>query len=166
MRIPPTTDRLGQVLYRLSSILAVCGGLILVLLILMSCLSILGRVLFATPLNGDFELIEMGSALAIFAFLPWAHLQRGHIRIELFAAPRVCAFLDSLADAIFLLFSLALVIYLTQGGYSAYMDNSLTVVLGLRLWWGFAGTIINSCLLLMVCAYSFWMSCRRFLQLP
>ena len=153
-------------LRRLSSFFAVCGGAILVLLIVMSCVSIIGRILWAAPLNGDFELIQMGTASAIFAFLPWAFLQRGHIRIEILSSvrfPRLCACLDGVADTLFLLFGLALMFYLSLGGYQSYADNAVTMVLALPVWWGFAAAVLSSSLLAAVCAYSCRKSWRRFL---
>ncbi len=49
------------------------GGLVLV--------STLGDVLFARPVLGDFELVEMGTALAVFCFLPYAFVRQVHVRV-------------------------------------------------------------------------------------
>ncbi len=49
------------------------GSLVLVLIALMSVASIVGRALAGFglgPVPGDFELVEVGTALAVFCFLP------------------------------------------------------------------------------------------------
>ena len=50
--------------------LALIGTLILLIVILISTLSIFGRLVLERPIVGDFELVEMGCAVAIFLFLP------------------------------------------------------------------------------------------------
>ncbi len=55
------------------------GGVVLVLLTIMTCISIVGRAgltIGLRPVKGDFELIEAGVAFAIFAFLPWCQFTR------------------------------------------------------------------------------------------
>ena len=86
---------------------AILGGLVLTALILLTCVSILGRSIstlahtaflesvangFATWLqtsgvgsvNGDFELLEAGVAFAIFAFLPICQLHGAHATVDVF----------------------------------------------------------------------------------
>ncbi|MDP5362160.1 MAG: TRAP transporter small permease, partial [Paracoccaceae bacterium] len=77
----------------MANLMALLGGLVLSLLIVMVCLSVAGRELgdlafsgalggFGNwlidrgvgPILGDFELVEAGVAFAIFAFLPITQL--------------------------------------------------------------------------------------------
>ena len=154
---PFTEAPCSHLLYKLSRLCAFCGGMILIALVLVSCVSIIGRLFFSAPLNGDFELIQMGSALAVFSFFPWAHIRRGHIRIEFFLArssPSLRALLDGAADALFCLLSMTMTVYLALGGYSAYLNNEQTAVLALPLWWGFVAPVLSMALLSLVCGYS------------
>ncbi len=48
---------------------ALAGGLVLLAIALMSTWSSVTGVVFAKPLPGDFELVEMGVAVAVFMFL-------------------------------------------------------------------------------------------------
>ncbi|MEM9551931.1 MAG: TRAP transporter small permease subunit, partial [Pseudomonadota bacterium] len=91
----------------LARAMAVLGGVVLSLLILLTCLSITGRLLngifhgdfmqsFAPafsdwmialgvgPVNGQFELVEAGVAFAIFAFLPLCQITAGHASVDIF----------------------------------------------------------------------------------
>ncbi|WP_437882198.1 TRAP transporter small permease [Pseudomonas sp. LRF_L74] len=66
----------------LTQAFALGGGLILVGLIGMSMVSIIGRKLFSTPVRGDMELMEVGAAIAIAAFLPLCELRGTHIKVD------------------------------------------------------------------------------------
>ena len=41
------------------------------------------------PVPGDFELVAIGTGLAVFAFLPWCQMTRGNVLVDFFmsAAP-------------------------------------------------------------------------------
>ncbi len=67
--------------------LALAGGLVLIAVVVMTCVSITGRALIPlglSPIRGDFEWVEIGTGFAVFAFLPWCVLQRGHAAVDLF----------------------------------------------------------------------------------
>ena len=81
-----TQTGIGKVLRYLVTTQALLGGLVLVLLAAMSVLSILGRVLFSKPIQGDFELAQMMAAVAVSLFLPYCHLRRAHVVVDFFTA--------------------------------------------------------------------------------
>ncbi|WP_201173379.1 TRAP transporter small permease [Pseudomonas sp. S31] len=89
-----------KALERTVYLFALCGGTLLVLLTSMSIISIIGRKLFASPIRGDMELVEMGAAVIIASFLPLCELRGNHIKADAFtlaAPPAVQRFLDILA---------------------------------------------------------------------
>jgi hypothetical protein len=108
---------MSATIYGLSRALSWFGGGVLALLALLSVFSIAGRALSGSglglgPVPGDFELVEAGTALAVFCFLPWAHLKRGHATVDLFwrLYPRsMQRVLNVLADALMLAVWLLLV---------------------------------------------------------
>lgn len=126
--------------YRLFYAQAMLGGLMLVLLALLSGVSITGRALSPWglgPVPGDFELVEAGTALAVFCFLPWCHLERGHATVDLFfksmgaAAQRAVLVVSDLAMAlVWLLLSWRLV--LATGDF--YDNGEVTFILQMPLW--------------------------------
>lgn len=75
--------RLGAQLDALTRWLAYGGGLILTGLALMTVVSILSRRLFNLPVSGDYELVANGCALAVFAFLPYCQIRRGHVTVDI-----------------------------------------------------------------------------------
>ena len=77
---------MNKLIYGLSRAMAWFGSLVLVIIAVMSVASIIGRALSGFglgPVPGDFELVEAGTALAVFCFLPWAHLKRGHAVVDM-----------------------------------------------------------------------------------
>ncbi|MEL0046285.1 MAG: TRAP transporter small permease subunit, partial [Deltaproteobacteria bacterium] len=65
---------------------ALLGGVILLLIVLMTTYSAAAGFLIATPFPGDFELTEMGVAVASFAFLPYCQLTFANVSADVFTA--------------------------------------------------------------------------------
>lgn len=64
--------------------LAVLGGGVLFSMALVTVLSVLARAIpFVPALPGDFELVEMGAAVAVFLFLPWCQVSGGQVSVDL-----------------------------------------------------------------------------------
>lgn len=66
--------------------LALAGGALLCVMTVMVVVSVSMRALGAIglkPVPGDFELVEMGTAIAVFFFLPWCYLRGGHAMVDL-----------------------------------------------------------------------------------
>jgi TRAP-type C4-dicarboxylate transport system permease small subunit len=76
----------GRAIERLARALAYVGGIVLVLVAVMVCVSIIGRqfdgVAFFRPVRGDYELVELGCVIAVCSFLPWCQLKRGHVAVD------------------------------------------------------------------------------------
>ncbi len=153
--------RLGRALHRLSAGLALLGGLVLVALIVMTCLSILGRALFSAPIPGDFELVEIGCAVAVFAFLPYCQITRGNVLVDFFTAragPRRQAALDLAANLVFTVIAGQITWRAVFGAHDLYRYKETTMVLGLPVWWGFLPAVFCSAVLTLVAAYCVWRS--------
>jgi len=72
----------AQALDVAAKVMAMSGGAIFCALIAMSIVSIVGRKLFATPVQGDVELMQMGAAVGAAAFLPLCELHDYHIKVD------------------------------------------------------------------------------------
>ncbi|MGG2396617.1 TRAP transporter small permease [Pseudomonas sp. SH1-B] len=143
-----------RILQQLSQGFALAGGLLLLGLIGMSVVSIIGRKLFATPVRGDMELIEVGAAVAIAAFLPLCELRGEHIRVDALSAwlPQpVRTGLDVLAHLLCALVAglLAWRTWLQMLDNREYGDT--TTLLALPLWLPLL-LIVPSLVLLGLCA--------------
>ena len=71
----------GRLVHSLAKAAAIGGGLALVAVTAVTVVSIVGRILIPVglrPIPGDFEIVQAGVLFAVFCFLPWCHLERGH----------------------------------------------------------------------------------------
>ncbi|MGH8630902.1 MAG: TRAP transporter small permease, partial [Burkholderiales bacterium] len=70
----------------LARVSAFLGGAITTVIALTSVTSITLRSLGFQPIQGDFELVQVGLAAAIALFLPWCQLKGGNILVDFFTA--------------------------------------------------------------------------------
>ena len=154
---------------RLAVWTALAGGLVLVALVGLACVSISGRALSSFglgPIPGDYELIEMGIGFAVFASLPWCHLKRGHAAVDLFA-PVFGARLNHLLDALIDLAVLAAACLLTWRLAEGMLDKKsyfeTTFILGIEIWYGYAVALAAA---LVFCVVALWRAFETILARP
>ena len=156
--------RLGRALYAPRPPWRVLGGAILFALTLLTVVSVVGRVAFSAPIPGDFELVEVGMAVAIFAFLPYCQMVRGNVIVDLFttrASARVQALLDATGNLLYTAIAALLTWRVALGGLEVRGYGETTMVLRVPVWWGYAPAVIFLALLTVVCAYTVWRSIRN-----
>ncbi|NYT69240.1 TRAP transporter small permease [Pusillimonas noertemannii] len=130
----------------LSRVMAWFGCLVLVLIALTSVISIIGRALSGFglgPIPGDFELVEIGTALAIFCFLPWAHLRRAHASVDLLSnvlSSRTTKAVEFLADLLMLACWAVLTWRMGVGMMDYQANGEVSFVLQIPVWWGYAAS--------------------------
>ncbi len=111
---------LGRAVHTLSNLFATGGGLVLLGLALMTVTSIVGRFLFSLPVPGDFELVEIGCAISVFAFLPYCQLHSGNVVVDFFtlrANDNTRSRMDSICSLIYGLIAALLTWRVTLGGF-------------------------------------------------
>ncbi len=156
---PPMYATLEKAVSLLARLMAYAGGAVLICLIVMTCVSITGRALVPfglAPIKGDFEWIELGVGFAIFAFLPWCQLQRGHAAVDLLqglygrAGNRV---VDVIVDV--LMFGAASVIAwrLYLGMQDKLRFGETTFILQFPVWIGYAAGLVGACVFVIVAAF-------------
>ncbi len=153
--VSPPFLRIDAVLRRLCRLFAASGGIILVGLTLVTVASILGRVLFNTPIPGDFELVELGGAIAVSAFLPYCQIQEGNVIVDLVTAKapkRVNHLLGALGDLLFLGISALICWRLVHGCLDYREYEEITMVLQIPIWWVMPPIIVSFALLALTCA--------------
>ena len=72
---------LGRIVFRLATAVAIAGGVALLVITGITVVSVIGRALIPfgfSAVPGDFELVQAGILFAVFSFMPWCHLERGH----------------------------------------------------------------------------------------
>ncbi len=64
--------------------LAILGGLFMLAAAVMVTTSVTLRWLFKSGVKGDFEMVQIATAVAVFAFLPLCQLRRGNVFVDTF----------------------------------------------------------------------------------
>ncbi|SET28808.1 TRAP transporter small permease [Paracoccus homiensis] len=131
------------------------GGLVLLAMMLMTVISVTRRTLLGAPIPGDFELVEIGSAIAIFCFLPWCQSTGGNVLVDFFtqrAAPRTNHLLEAVGDLLYLLIAALLMWRMVHGGMEMREYGEQSMVLRIPVWWSFLIIIPAMALLVATCA--------------
>lgn len=164
---------------RTARLSAVVGGMVLTALVLLTCVSVLGRGLNTlghsdilmsiseraahgligtgvAPVNGDFELVEAGVAFAIFAFLPICQLYTCHATVDIFTNSLsqktnrvIAAFWEIVLAAVILLITWRLF----AGLQSKLAYGETTFLLQFPVWWAYAASFGASVLASIVGLY-------------
>lgn len=144
---------MSRALDLLARAFAFAGGVVLVAMTGMSVVSIAGRTVLSRPLAGDFELVQVGCAVAVAAFLPYGQLRRGNIIVDFFtvrAGPRVQAALDALG-ALLLAAVMALLAWRTAAGMlTVKAAGEITMIVGFPVWLGYAAIVPSLALTALV----------------
>ena len=168
-------------------LMAICGGLVLTVLIVLICISVIGRSLNGLlhgwigavmpgisawaldlgvgPINGDFELVEAGVAFAVFAFLPLCQISAGHASVDIFTAKlptRINRLLQLAIDVIFAVVLIAIAYQLYNGMLSKQRYGDTTFLLQFPIWWAYAASLSGSILTAVI---SFYVAGIRALEL-
>jgi TRAP-type C4-dicarboxylate transport system permease small subunit len=157
---------LAKLMRRIAAAMALAGGLVLLALVALTCISVAGRALVGLglgPVPGDFELVEMGVAFAVFAFLPWCHLNRGHASVELltrYFGRTANAWLDLVADLLMFLVAALITWRLALGTLDKRSYHETTFILELPVWWAYAGCLVGAAVFTVVALYGVGRSLR------
>ena len=160
-RVP--ADPFGRWLYRTSERFALAGGAIFVGIAMMSVASITSRALFSTPIQGDYELVQVGCAVFVSLCLPICQMAGANIIVDFFTA-RASAVTQHRLDAIGALLLglvMALVAWrVTAGTVSMREAGETTTILGWPVWYTYALMIPGVVLTAIAGFYSAWVEWR------
>lgn len=127
----------GRGLLTLSKYLAIAGGLVFVALVGMEIVSIVGRKLFAWPVPGDVEVLQMCAAFAAASFFAYCHMVNGDVKVDFFTHNfpfPVVAVLDALGSLLVGLFG-ALIAWRSGAGALAIREvGETSAILGWPVW--------------------------------
>lgn len=186
---------LSSLIAWLARALAILGGAVLVVITAVTVVSIAGRAAVTVaymaspddavfwqwlsagarwlvdrgvgPVTGDFELVEAGTGFAVFAFLPWCQLNRGHATVDLFtsflpvAANRV---IDLISELLMTLVIILIAWRLWAGLMDKVRYGETTFILQFPLWWPFAACMAAACVAVVVSAYLLFVRVLEVLQ--
>lgn len=130
-------DAFGRFLFVSARYFAIVGGLVFVALVVMSIVSITGRKLYAWPVPGDVELLQMCSAFAASTFFAYCHMAGGDVKVDFFThnlRPSVVATLDAFGSFLIGVFG-ALIAWRTAVGAGSLKEvGETSAILAWPVW--------------------------------
>lgn len=154
-------SRLERFTYHLAKWTAVAGGIALLAMITIVILSIIGRAFIwagLKPILGDYELVGIGMGFAAFAFIPWAHFERGHAVVSIVTdmfSDRVNAWILAVTDLMMLVAGAFIAWRLYFGMLDKMRFHETTLLLRLPLGWAYAVCLIAAIVLVPVSIFMF-----------
>lgn len=155
---------LHDLIERMARFMALLGGIVLCLLVIVVCVSVLGReandiahtgYLGALgrwlldqgvgPVTGDFELVEAGIAFAIFAFLPLTQLSGSHATVDIFTTglgPRVNNALATFWSVVMAVVIILITWRLFVGMQDKIRYGETTYLIQFPIWWAYAASFV------------------------
>ncbi len=134
---------------------ALLGGALLLAIVLMNTWSVISLSALGFPVPGDFEMVQMGVAIAAFSFLPYCQLTGTNVTADIFtsrASPRWVALFALLAALVAVAFSV-LLIWRMSDGLASYLEyEEVTTILNIPLWTAFPPILISLALLIVASA--------------
>jgi TRAP-type mannitol/chloroaromatic compound transport system permease small subunit len=127
----------GQLLFGAAKASSIIGGLIFVAIVVMSIVSIVGRKLYAAPVQGDVEMLQMAAAFASASFFAYCHLNGGDVKVDFFTAklsPVVNHWLDAMGSTLVGLFGALITWRATAGALAIKEAGETSMILGWPVW--------------------------------
>ena len=134
---PAQREPRATLIERLSGAVAVTGGALSLAVALLVVVSVVGRRFFNAPIPGDFELVQMATAIAVFSFLPYCQARRGNIVVDTFTTrlpPRVNAVIDAFWDLVYAGMMGLMTACLAVGTLDHIRNGQTTMVLQFPIW--------------------------------
>lgn len=173
--------------------LAYAGGAVLLSIVILTCISIIGRRIDAlghgafltenlpflaaalqwfAPVEGIYDLTEMGTAFAIMAFLPWCQINRAHAKVDIITTALPAGGNKILAFLWEILFAFVITVIawrLFEGMASKYAYGETLFLLKVPfsgepvpIWWGYAACFFAACIATII---SWWSAAVHGLEL-
>jgi TRAP-type C4-dicarboxylate transport system permease small subunit len=168
-----------SVVLGIARFMALLGGVVLTAVILITCLSILGRAVNSVlhsdimmsvapglaqwlidlgigAVRGAYEMVEAGMAFCIFAFLPFCQVTSGHASVDVFTnmlprgANRVLDLLIAVAFAVALV---TIALQLNEGMARKLSSGQTSLLLEYPIWWSYAASLVGAVLAAIVSVY-------------
>lgn len=129
---------------------AVLGGFVLIGVVAVNLVTILGSMGIGAPFPGDFELTEIGVAVAAFAFLPYCQIAGKNVTADIFTA-RASQFwlagFSLLASIVAFAFASILLWRMYAGMLDQREYDYTSAILQIPIWTAFVPCLISLALL-------------------
>jgi TRAP-type C4-dicarboxylate transport system permease small subunit len=149
----------GRLVYGLTKAVAIAGGCALFAVTVITVASVIGRALIPLGLGaipGDFEMVQAGVLFAVFAFLPWCQLERGHAIVAI-VTDNFPVRWSAIAEFVWDLCMLAAAIFIAVRLWAGLIDKSgngeSTFILRVPLWIMYSAGLVGAVVFVIAAAY-------------
>jgi len=142
---------------------ALLGGVLLLAIALMNTWSVISLNVLGYPVPGDFEMVELGVAVAVFGFLPYCQITGSNVTADIFtsnASPRWVALFSLLAALVAAFFSVILIWRMSDGLMSYLEYEEVTTILNIPVWIVFPPILVSLGLLIVASAITLYDAVR------
>ena len=149
----------GRAVFWLARSIAIAGGLVLSVVVVIVVVSVVGRALIPLGLSavpGDFEIVQFAVLFAIFSALPLTQYLRGHADVSVLVdhfPVRAVAVIEFIMDALMLVATGFILWRFGAGMLDKYTNREMTFILHIPLWWTYAAGMVGAVTMLIVSAY-------------
>ncbi|HRP28619.1 MAG TPA: TRAP transporter small permease [Burkholderiaceae bacterium] len=113
------------------------GGLTLIAMASVTVISVAGRALFSTPIQGDVELVQLGCAIVVASFLPYTQFRHGNIIVDFFttgvAAPKRSV-MDALGTLLYAIMMAVICWRVAAGGLQVHEYQETSALMAIPIW--------------------------------
>jgi TRAP-type C4-dicarboxylate transport system permease small subunit len=123
---------------------ALLGGAVLLTVAAVTVVSVVGRWLWSTPVLGDVEMVQLGTAAALALFLPYCQLHGSHLIVDIFTARTTTSAqrrLDRIAQGGAAVVLALLAARAGAGVLDLRTAGETSMVLGVPLWLAYAAMV-------------------------
>jgi TRAP-type C4-dicarboxylate transport system permease small subunit len=149
----------GRLVHGLAAGIAIGGGIALIVITAITVLSVVGRAMIPFGLGaipGDVEMVQAGILFAVFAFIPWCHLERGHAIVAIVTdrfPTRFSAVAEFLWDIAMLVAAVFVAWRLLAGLLDKYVNRESTFILRIPLWLVYSAGLIGAAVFVIAALY-------------
>jgi TRAP-type C4-dicarboxylate transport system permease small subunit len=108
------------------------------------------------PVPGDYEMVQDGTGFAIFAFLPWCQLNRGHATVDVFTSflpDWTNRWIDLVSELLMTTVIVLIAWRLGVGAMDKLRYGETTFILQYPVWWGYAFAMVGAAVAVIVSFY-------------
>jgi TRAP-type C4-dicarboxylate transport system permease small subunit len=133
----PEAPRQANSLGLLCDASAAIGAIVLVAIACMTAVSVIGRALFAHPILGDVELVQLGGAVVVASFLPYTQLRGANIIVDFFTSGATAGAqrrMDAFGTLLYTLVMALVAWRVAAGGLDIHEAQERSMLMDLPLW--------------------------------
>ena len=141
---------LVRLVRELSKYWALLGGLVILGVVAVNVYSVARILLFNAPFPGVYEIVQVGTAVGMFMFLPYCQVTGGNVTADVFTAGlgrRPLLILAGLGALVAIAFAALLLWRMSYGLLDQLAYRETTAILQFPLWYAFLPILLSLALL-------------------